>query len=228
MVLTYRFAPRVREFLDQAATFAATGGRACFLSGAFLGGAVRVVAVAGRARRCSRRRSAHPRPRRRGARPDRRRARPRRRRTTGSGSCSSTRAARSSEVSISCTAAITPSRTEVEIFGPEGSLAVDGRADRRDEVFANLRRDFATVARTGGPHPCDAARGLHLQHLIALATAAARPPEPTRPTPLRLCRPAFLEQLHGADGGGGWVGNNAGWRSRRRRGDGDGRRPSRA
>ena len=77
-----------------------------------------------------------------------------------------------SEVSISCKAAITPSRTEVEIFGPQGSLAVDGRADSRDLVFANLRRDFATVARTGGPHPCDAARGLHLQHLITAATAA--------------------------------------------------------
>ncbi len=38
MVLTYRFAPAVRAFLAAAQEFDATGGRACFLSGAFLGG----------------------------------------------------------------------------------------------------------------------------------------------------------------------------------------------
>jgi hypothetical protein len=49
---------------------------------------------------------------------------------------------------------------------------VDGRSDSRDIVFANLRADFAAVAATGDPHPCDAARGLHLQRLIAMAETA--------------------------------------------------------
>ena len=65
-----------------------------------------------------------------------------------------------------------PSRTEVEIYSREGSLAVDGRADSRDVIFANLRADFAAVAQSGGPHPCDAARGLHLQRILAMAQDA--------------------------------------------------------
>ncbi len=174
MVLTYRFAPRVREFLDQAATFTATGGRACFLSGAFLGGAYAssqwrvdegllidvgphiidlIDAALGPTVGMRAHGNVHD----------------------WVGLLLEHESGAVSEVSISCRAAITPSRTDVEIFGPGGSLAVDGRADRRDLVFANLRRDFATAARTGGPHPCDAARGLHLQHLIAQATAALQP-----------------------------------------------------
>jgi hypothetical protein len=51
--------------------------------------------------------------------------------------------------------------------------AVDGRG-RRDLVFANLRQD-SRRSPTGGPPPCGAARGLHLQHLIAQATAALHP-----------------------------------------------------
>lgn len=174
MVLTYRFAPRVREFLDQTASFSATGGRACFLSGAFLGGAYAssqwrvehgllidvgphiidlVDAALGPTVGVRAHGDVHE----------------------WVGLLLEHESGAVSEVSISCRAAITPSRTEVEIFGPEGSLAVDGRADHRDLVFANLRQDFATVARTGGPHPCDAVRGLHLQHLIAQATAALHP-----------------------------------------------------
>jgi predicted dehydrogenase len=77
-----------------------------------------------------------------------------------------------SETSISCRAAITPSRTEVELFGLDGSLAVDGRADGRDVIFATLRADFAAAAAAGGGHPCDAARGLHLQRLLAMVKDA--------------------------------------------------------
>ncbi len=171
MVLTYRFAPRVREFLHQAASFPATGGRACFFSGAFLSGAYassqwrvehgllldvgpHIIDLADAALGPTVGVQAH-----------------------GDvnewvGLLLEHESGAVSEVSISCKAAITPSRTEIELFGPEGSISVDGRADSREEVFANLRRDFATVARTGGPHPCDAARGLRLQHLIARAGTA--------------------------------------------------------
>lgn len=171
MVLTYRYAPTVRAFLADTATFEATGGRACFLSGAFLGGPFAgsgwrvehgalldvgphildlvdaalgpIVSVRAHGDRHG-----------------------------WIGLLADHESGAVSEVSISCTAAITPSRTEVEIFGRDGSLAVDGRSDSRDIVFANLRADFAAVARTGGPHPCDAARGLHLQRVLAMADAA--------------------------------------------------------
>ncbi len=49
---------------------------------------------------------------------------------------------------------------------------MDGRADGRDVVFANLRADFAAAAAAGGGHPCDAARGLHLQRLLEMAKDA--------------------------------------------------------
>jgi predicted dehydrogenase len=171
MVLTYRFAPRVREFLANAQTFAATGGRACFLSGAFLGGPFAgsgwrvehgalldvgphildlVDAALGPIVNLRAHGDRHG----------------------WIGLLADHESGAVSEVSISCTAAIMPSRTEVEIFSREGSLSVDGRSDSRDVVFANLRADFAAVARTGDPHPCDAARGLHLQRVLAMADAA--------------------------------------------------------
>ena len=171
MVLTYRFAPAVREFLAQAQSFDATGGRACFLSGAFLGGpfaaspwrvehgalldvgphildlvdAALGPIVAMRAHGTS---------------------------DGWLGILADHEGGATSEVSISCRAAITPSRTEVELFGRGGSLTVDGRADGRDVIFANLRADFAAAARAGGGHPCDAARGVHLQRLLAMAKDA--------------------------------------------------------
>lgn len=173
MVLTYRFAPAVRDFLVAAQDFDAAGGRACFLSGAFLGGdyarsAWRVehgvlldvgphildLVDAALGPTVAMRGHGDPHG------------------WVGllleheSGACS--------DVSISCVAAITPSRTEVELFGRAGSLTVDGRADRREHVFANLRADLARVTRRGGPHPCDAARGLHVQHLVTMAEAAIR------------------------------------------------------
>ena len=43
------------------------------------------------------------------------------------------------------------------------SLSTGARA----ESFARVRAEFAAVARSGEPHPCDAARGLELQHLVA-------------------------------------------------------------
>jgi predicted dehydrogenase len=170
VLLTYRFSPVVREFLERVPDLPVTGGRACFLSGAFLGGPFvggwraehgvlldigphildlvdaalgPVVEVRG-----------HGDPRH------------------WVGLLLDHESGARSEVSMSCTAAITPSRTELEVFGPEGSLTVDGRAGVRAESFALLRRELAETARRGGGHPCDAARGLHVQELVARATAA--------------------------------------------------------
>jgi predicted dehydrogenase len=165
MLLTYRFADVVRDFLAEARRGSWHGGRACFLSGAFLGGAfaggwrlelgavldvgphildlveaalgpVVEVTAQGDPRDWVAVQFLHD----NGAR---------------------------SDITLSCASAIEPSRTEIELYGRERSIAVDARAGARAESFARVRAEFAAVARSGGPHPCDAARGLELQHLVA-------------------------------------------------------------
>ena len=165
MVLTYRFAPAVRQFLTRAAKFDTLGARACFLSGAFLSGEYAsspwrvqhgalldvgphildlVDAAVGRVIRVQAQGNVHD----------------------WISVVLHHETGAISDVSISCRAAITPSRTEVELFGPEGTLSVDGRADQRAELFANLRVDFVGVAQDGRRHPCDAEHGLYLQRLL--------------------------------------------------------------
>lgn len=172
VVLTYRFAAVVREFLAAVAAMPVTGGRACFLSGAFLDGPFAggwraehgalldvgphildlVDAAMGQVVGID----AHGDPHR------------------WVGLLLEHESGARSEVSISCSVAITPSRTEIEVFGPEGALAIDGRAGARPESFATLRRELAEVARRRGGHECDAARGFYVQQLVARATAALR------------------------------------------------------
>ena len=165
MLLTYRFADIVRDFLSDARAGTWHGGRACFISGAFLGGAFAggwrlelgavldvgphildlVEAALGPVIELTAQGDPHDwvavqMLHECGAR---------------------------SDVTLSCASAIEPSRTEVELYGRERSIAVDARAAARAESFALLRAEFAAVARSGAPHPCDAARGLELQHLVA-------------------------------------------------------------
>ena len=81
-----------------------------------------------------------------------------------------------SDVTMSCASAIEPSRTELELYGRDRSIALDARAGARSESFARVRAEFAAAARSGGPHPCDAARGLELQRLVdRVARALADP-----------------------------------------------------
>jgi len=170
VLLTYRFADVVRDFLAAADTFDATGGRACFLSSAFLSGdfaagwrleqgalldvgphildlvdvalgPVVAVQAGGDPLGWVGLLLEHE----RGAR---------------------------SEVTISCTAGTGPSRTEVELFGPGGTLFVDARSGARARSFATLRRELAETVQSGGGHPCDARRGLHLQRLVDAAHRA--------------------------------------------------------
>lgn len=170
MLLTYRFADVVREFLADAATGDWHGGRACFVSGAFLGGAFAggwrlelgavldvgphildlVDAALGPVTSVQ----AHGDPR------------------TWVGLLLEHESGAHSEVTLSCSSAVMPSRTEVELYGRERSLTVDARAGARAESFARVRAELTEVARTGGPHPCDATRGLELQRLIARVEAA--------------------------------------------------------
>jgi predicted dehydrogenase len=169
IVLTYRFDQPSREFLARAREFDALGGRGCFLSGAFLGGPFAtgwrlelgclldvgphiidlldgalgpIVAIDAAG-------DVH-------------------------GWVSLTlhhESGVTSQASLCCRSAI-ESRTEVELFGPSGSLILDGRAADRTDTFATLRADFARVARTGERHDADAHRGLYLQRLLAQAEAA--------------------------------------------------------
>ena len=170
MMLTYRFADVVREFLADVATMQPTGGRACFISGAFLGGAFAggwrlthgavldvgphildlvdaalgpVVDIRG-----------HGDPRQ------------------WVGLLLTHENGAHSEVTLSCASAIEPSRTEVEVYSRERSRFVDARSGARAASFARMRAEFAEAARSGGPHPCDASRGLVIQELVARAERA--------------------------------------------------------
>jgi predicted dehydrogenase len=179
MLLTYRFAAPVREFLARAATFTAHGGRAAFVSGAFLAespyahgwriergcvldvgphildlvdaalGPIVAVEARGDAREWVSIVCEH---------------------ATGS----------FSDVAISCSTGIMPSRTEVELFGRTGSVAVDARADDRAAMWARLRREFAEAVATGRPHPCDAARGLQVQRIVDAVETSLRTSSPSR------------------------------------------------
>jgi predicted dehydrogenase len=169
VVLTYRFSGAVRRFLDEATRFEAWGGRGCFLSGAFLGGPYagspwrqqygalldvgpHLVDLLDAALGPVERVRAHGDPER------------------WVGLLLGHAGGAVSEVSLSCRAGIEPSRTEVELFGPAGRLAVS-RDDVGGDLLGVLRSEFARVARTGEPHPVDVHRGLHLQRIIASAAA---------------------------------------------------------
>jgi predicted dehydrogenase len=74
-----------------------------------------------------------------------------------------------SDVALCCRAGIEPSRTEVEVFGPSGALSVDARVGVGPESFLEVARRFAAAA-GGDPEAAaglDVHRGLHLQRLVA-------------------------------------------------------------
>jgi predicted dehydrogenase len=172
VVLTYRLSPGLDERLAEARALDPTGGRACFLSGAFLAdspfaqgwrlekGALLdigfhildlVDAAVGPAERVT---AAHGDPH------------------EWVGLLLAHAGGAVSEVSMSCRAAIRPSRTEVEVFSPTGGLTIDARLHRMDETWAVMRRRFAAVARDPkSPEPLDVHRGVHLQRLVAEAAA---------------------------------------------------------
>jgi predicted dehydrogenase len=174
VVLTYRYAADVRAFLAAAGGFGAEGGRAWWFSGAFLSdspfaaspwrqehGALLdvgphvldlveaalgpVVGIIGR----------------RGP-------------NDWVGLILEHAGGQVSEVTMSCRAAIKDSRAGVDLYGPGGVREVDLRRARGtgSEVFATLRAEFATVARSGGPHPCDVHRGVVVQDLVDRAARA--------------------------------------------------------
>jgi predicted dehydrogenase len=78
-----------------------------------------------------------------------------------------------SQATMSATTPVDPNGLVVELFGPRGQLALDtGGGDATDEghdiraAMATIASEFAAAVRSGVPHRLDVQRGLHLQRLI--------------------------------------------------------------
>jgi predicted dehydrogenase len=65
-----------------------------------------------------------------------------------------------------CCAAATESKTEVEVYGREGFALYNGRLIDYAVWPVRLRQAFASVA-AGGTHPASVQQALHLQELVA-------------------------------------------------------------
>lgn len=167
VVLSWRYASSVRDFLDAARTFDAIGGRGVFVSGALLGGMFatpwrlergplldlgphvvdlldaalgRVVGVhaAGNALDWVELVLQHE----------------------GGGV---------SGASLCATSALQPHRAGVELYSRAGVLEIDCATAVGSEAFATLAEELATAVRSGTDHPLDVQHGLHLQHVLASA-----------------------------------------------------------
>jgi predicted dehydrogenase len=164
VMLSNRFDPRLPDFIAEAARLEPVGGRACFISGAFLGGPfahgwrlergavldigphVLDLLEAGMGEIVAVQASGDP---------------------LGWVSAICTHASgATSTVSMCCTAATETGQTEVEVYSSKGVAKFDARAVDRDARADEIRRALVAVA-GGAPHPSDAAHALHLQRLIA-------------------------------------------------------------
>ncbi|WP_329460380.1 Gfo/Idh/MocA family protein [Streptomyces sp. NBC_01497] len=168
MVLTKRYHPVTRAFLRDAAGLDVTGARSCYLHGAFLGGEFAtswrleqgalhdlgphlldlldaavgpIVSVRG---------TGDP-------------------RRWIELTCEHENGA-VSQASLSGAVRLPRASTRVELYGPGAeSLVYDTAELDHEECWPVLRREFAAAVRSGTPTTLDAARGLHLQRLIAQA-----------------------------------------------------------
>ncbi|WP_406729928.1 Gfo/Idh/MocA family oxidoreductase [Streptomyces sp. GD-15H] len=75
-----------------------------------------------------------------------------------------------SQASLSGAVDVPRAVTRVELFGTEPPLVYDTAEIDHEECWPILRREFATAVRTHTPPELDAARGLYLQDLIERAT----------------------------------------------------------
>jgi len=173
VVFTYRFAASTREFLRQAAAFEVAGARGCFISPALTKGPFAaspwrqeegclfdlgphlfdLMEVAlGPIQKVS-------------AAGDR---------NSWLSVTFEHQSGITSQASLCGIADVKP-RTELELFGRQGSLSLDARADDRAAMFALIRSEFAEVARGRGAlarHPLDVHRGLEIQRILAAVEAA--------------------------------------------------------
>jgi predicted dehydrogenase len=178
VVLTNRYLPAMRAFLQQAAAFDAHGGQAVFLgSGAIagsyfgtpwrlehgalldLGPHVFDALEAALGPIASVRGTGDP-------------------LGTVVVSCEHERGAASAAV-MSATTPVEPSGLLVELYGPTGRVRLDTAwadaavaAEQASAAMATIAREFAGTVRSGTPHELDAPRALHLQRLIDAASAS--------------------------------------------------------
>ncbi|MEW9553881.1 Gfo/Idh/MocA family protein [Nonomuraea sp. NPDC050783] len=174
VVLTHRYRPAIRDFLERLRGFPVFGARGCQLTGEFLDGTYAgspwratggvlyntgphgidlLDAALGRIERI-----------------------------TGTGNedgflALTCRHAGGAVSQLTICGRVPPRRrTHYELYGPRGTLVLD--FDRLPEdsgpTRANLRAEFARAVRTGVPHPIDVRHGLHLQRLLAQAEAQTR------------------------------------------------------
>ncbi|GAA3343893.1 Gfo/Idh/MocA family oxidoreductase [Amorphoplanes nipponensis] len=164
LVLTKRYHPSTRAFLAAAAAFGTTGARACYLHGAFLGGAmatgwrltrgalydlgphlldladaalgpVEELRATGDSRRWIELTCVH-------------------------------RGGAVSQLSLSGAVGLPSSRAGIALYGPAGELALDFGTVDHQECWPVLRAEFAAAVRSGVPHALDVRRGLMLQELL--------------------------------------------------------------
>jgi predicted dehydrogenase len=164
VVLTKRYHPRVREFLAAAADFPAFGARCAYLTGGFRGG---VFATPWRLEH--------------GALLD---LGPHALdlleaalgpieviRATGDSNrwielTSVHRGGAISQLSMSGHVGMAAPVSGVELYGPEGVLALDFATVDHDDCWPVIRAEFAAAVRAGVPHALDVRRGLELQRLL--------------------------------------------------------------
>jgi predicted dehydrogenase len=164
VVLTKRYHPRVREFLAAAADFPAFGARCAYVTGGFRGG---VFATPWRLEH--------------GALLD---LGPHALdlleaalgpiediRATGDSNrwlelTSVHRGGAVSQLSMSGHVGVPEPVSGVELYGPEGVLALDFATVDHDDCWPVIRAEFAVAVRTGVPHALDVRRGLELQRLL--------------------------------------------------------------
>jgi len=164
LVLTKRYHWRTRAFLTAAAAFEVAGARACYLHGAFLGGAmatgwrltrgalydlgphlldlvdaalgpIEELRAAGDSRRWIELTCVH-------------------------------RGGATSQLSLSGAVGLPSSRAGIELFGRSGALALDFGTVDHEQCWPVLRAEFAAAVRSGVPHALDVRRGLMLQELL--------------------------------------------------------------
>jgi predicted dehydrogenase len=164
VVLSWRYAASVRDFIERARSFDAMGGRGLFVSGALLGG---MFATPWRLER--------------GPLLD-----------LGPhvvdlldaalGAVTSVHASGDllgwvelslvhdggavSSASLCATSALQPHRAGVDLYGAEGVLEIDCATAVGPDAFATLAEELGHLVRTGEPHPLDVRRGLHLQRIL--------------------------------------------------------------
>jgi predicted dehydrogenase len=194
VAFSYRYSPKVREFLAQAHELDWSGGRASFFSSTYLGGRFRhgwklgsllevgphvidlldaalgAVEAVGAAQRGD-----------------------------WTDLVLQHASGARSTVTLCCDVAVDRQRVDIELLSAERVAkldlmsavgahqviaAADGQAGvAATDTFATLRSEFATAVRTNGGHPLDAARGLRVQRIIAAAERYLRDAKPSVAVP---------------------------------------------